>query len=211
MKALIFLLGRAVADTALSLLALQRKLTLESQPSRVLIWQSTMILPVRVLTTMLFHWSLVRENRFAPALGQNFTGHKVWTSSVLLIWHNLTCSLPFFIAGIMPELPWMDTSILVTSYRPVWSLVIWHNAPESPIQIFFMNEKMCHDLRCTIYQPPRAVWHLLQSKLSFLHFLYYFFLLVKKTLCHPHLCHWLFFLSQIFYDGRTSALVNPYS
>ena len=158
---LTFLLGRVVADTALSSLALQRRSTLVTQPSWVLIWGSRMISPVGVLTTM-FCWSLavlfsckslhIRENRFAPALGQNFTSYRVWTH---------------FLAGIMPELPWIDSLMLVTLYRPVSLLVIGHDAPDSLIQIFFVNKKMCHHLWCTSYQPLRAVLHLPQTKCYF--------------------------------------------
>ena len=54
-----FFLGRADADTALSLLESQRKSTLATQPSRGLILQSRMILLVGVLTKVLFQWSLV--------------------------------------------------------------------------------------------------------------------------------------------------------
>ena len=166
-RSLIFLFVRVVADTALSLLALHRKSTPATQLSWVLIWGSRMLLPVGVLTTMMFWWSLanlfpcknlhIRENRFAHALGQNFTGHRVWNHSVPLTWHTLTQSLPFFIAGIIPELPWIDSSMRKTSYKPVSLLMTWRDAPESPIQVFFVNKKMCHHQWCTSYQPPKAV------------------------------------------------------
>ena len=148
-RLLIFLLVRMVADTALSALALRRKSTPVNQPSWVFIWQLRMILSVGVLTMMLFWWSLailfpckslqVKENRFAPALGQNFTGHRVWICSVPLTLHILTWSLSFFVAGIMPELPWIELLMSMTSYKPASSLVIWHDVPESPIKVFFVN------------------------------------------------------------------------
>ena len=129
-----FLLGRAIADTALLLLESHKKLTPATQPSRVLIWQSRMISLVGVLTTMLFQWSLeilfpceslhIKENRFKPAFGKNFKGHRVWNCSVPSTSHTITWSLPFFVAGIIPELPWMDASISMMSYKPVLSLVI---------------------------------------------------------------------------------------
>ena len=110
-----------------------------------------MISLVGVLTTMLFWWSLeilllceslhVKEKRFTPALGKNFTGHRVWICSVPLTWHTLTRSLPFLITGLIWELPWMDSSVSLTSFKPVLSLMTWHDAPESPIQVFFVNEK----------------------------------------------------------------------
>ena len=88
-RLLIFFLGRADVDTALSSFDAHIKSTLATQPSRVLIWQSRMMSPFGVLITMLFRWSFeilfpcknshVRESRFAPALGQNFTDHRVWT------------------------------------------------------------------------------------------------------------------------------------
>ena len=80
-------LNRAIADTALLLLEPHRKLTPVTQPLQVLIWQSSTMSPHGVLITMLFKRMLeilfpckslhVRENRFAPAIGQNFTGHRV--------------------------------------------------------------------------------------------------------------------------------------
>ena len=49
-------LGMAVADVALSSMALQKNSTPVTQPSLDLIWQSWMILPFEVLTTMLLQW-----------------------------------------------------------------------------------------------------------------------------------------------------------
>ena len=74
-------------------------------------------------------------------LGAKLYGNRVWTHSVPSTWCTLTHSLLFFVMSIMPELPLMDLLILVTSYRHVSSWVIWHDAPESPIQVFFMNKK----------------------------------------------------------------------
>ena len=81
------------------------------------------------LTTMLLGWLLeilflceslhIRENRFAPALGKNFMGTRVCTHSVLLTVQTLTCSLPFFVAGIIPDLPWINSLILVMSHKPI--------------------------------------------------------------------------------------------
>ena len=86
-RLLMFFLGRAVADTALSLVESHRKSTPTTQPSWVLILWSRMISSVGVLTTILFQCSLeilfpckslhIRENWFTPALGQNYTGHRV--------------------------------------------------------------------------------------------------------------------------------------
>ena len=106
MKIIEFLLDRALADTAISSLKSCRKSTPATQPSWVLIWQSRMISPVIVLTTILFQWSLeilfpcksshVRKNRFTPALGQNFTGYRVcMTCSVPSTCCTLTQSFPF--------------------------------------------------------------------------------------------------------------------
>ena len=94
-KSLMLCLGRAVADSALSLLKPQRKSTPVTQPSQILIWRSS---------TILFHWSLeilfpresshLNENRFTPAaIGQNVTGYRVWTCSLLLTWHTITSYL----------------------------------------------------------------------------------------------------------------------
>ena len=124
-RSLTLLSSGAVADTALLLLESHRKSTSATQPSWVLIrWSSTMSL-LGVLITMLFNWSLeilfplkslhVKENRFAPAMGQNLTGHRVWTCSALLTCHTITSSLSFFVAGIIPELPWIDSSMPMTS------------------------------------------------------------------------------------------------
>ena len=85
----------------------------------------------------------------------------------------------------------------VTSCKPVSSLVIWHVAPESPIQVFFVNKEMCHHLWCTSYQPPKAVLNFLQTDFLFLHS--FLLSLVTNTTSHhlhPHqLC---FLLFQIF-------------
>ena len=91
-RSLIFFLWGAVADCTLSLPVSQRNSTLATQLSWVLIWQSRMISPSVDLTMMLFWLSLeifflfeslhVRKNRFTPALGQNFMGHRVCTFSV---------------------------------------------------------------------------------------------------------------------------------
>ena len=43
-----------------------------------------------------------------------------------------------------------------------------------------------------------AVLHLPQTKLSFLHILFYFLLSMNATICHHHPPQWLFLLSQIF-------------
>ena len=72
-------------------------------------------------------------NRFAPALGQNFMGHSLCTHSVPLTSWTLMHSLPCFIACVILELPWINSSMLVMSYRLVSSLDIWQDAPESPI------------------------------------------------------------------------------
>ena len=87
-RSLIFFFQWAVVDWALSSHVSHRNLTPATQLSQVLIWWSKMILPLEDLTTMLFqrsHDTLfscenmhVREKRFAPALEQNFTGHRVW-------------------------------------------------------------------------------------------------------------------------------------
>ena len=129
---------------------LKRTLTLTTQSSQVLIWQSEMILPSDELSSMLFPLSLdilfpcksshVRENRFAPALGQNFMGYRVWTCSVQSTYWMLIQSFPFFINGLLPELPCIDSWILITLNRLVLSLAIWQEAPELPIQIFLMKE-----------------------------------------------------------------------
>ena len=144
-----------------------KKLTPATQSSRVLIRQSNMISPLGVFTTMLLnllleivfpHESLhVREKRFAPAKGQNLAGHRVWTCSSLFTWCTVTCSLPFFVAGIIPELPWINLLMSMMSYIPFLSLVIWHDTPESPIKVFFVNEKKCYHWWYTSYQPQRAV------------------------------------------------------
>ena len=42
--------------------------------------------------------------------------------------------------GIILELPWINSLILVMSYSPILLLVIWHDAPKSLIQVF-MNKK----------------------------------------------------------------------
>ena len=114
-RLLVFFLGMAVADTAFLLYDAYIKSTPATQPLRVLIWWSRMMSPFGVLITLLFRWSHeilfpcnslhLREKWFAPALGQNITGHRVWTCSVPLTCHILTHSLPFFVAGIIQE-PW---------------------------------------------------------------------------------------------------------
>ena len=91
-KWLMFFLHGAVSDCALSLCVSWRNLTPVTQPLWGSIQQSRMILPFIELNTMLFLWSLeilfpckclhFRENRFAPALQQNFMGHRVHTHSV---------------------------------------------------------------------------------------------------------------------------------
>ena len=35
----------------------------------------------------------------------------------------------------------MDSAMSITTYRPLSLLVIWHDAPDSPIQVFFVNKK----------------------------------------------------------------------
>ena len=77
------------------------------------LWQPNWISPLGLLITMLLDSLLevlfpceslqVRKKRFAPAIGQNFTGHRVWTCSSPLTCHTITFSLPFFVAGIIPE------------------------------------------------------------------------------------------------------------
>ena len=147
---LIFFMHGAIADFAPLLCIFQRNSTPATQPSWALILQSRMILPFVEWTTTLFWWPLdilflckslhVREDRFAHTLGQNFTGHRMCTCSVPLTCHAFMHTLPFFVAGIIPELPWIDSLMSVMSYIPVSLLVIWNDAPESPIQAFLVNE-----------------------------------------------------------------------
>ena len=78
---------------------------------------------------MKFWWSLeilfsckslhVRENRFTPALGQNITGHRILTHSVLSTCQTLMWSYPFFIASMLQELHCTDLLISVMSNRSV--------------------------------------------------------------------------------------------
>ena len=85
-----FLLGRVVADIALSLLALRRKsgtniTSLNSTiKDDIACWSNDHDV-IMLVTCYLPCKSLqVREKRFVPALGQNFMGHRIWTCSVPL-------------------------------------------------------------------------------------------------------------------------------
>ena len=216
-RLLIFLLGRVVADTALSSLVLQRKSTPATQLSQVFIQQSRMILSVGVLTTMLFCWSLailfscessqVSENLPWGKTSQAIEYGAVQSHQLDIL---LTHSLPFFVVSIILELPWIDSLMSTTSYRPVSLLAIWHDAPESLIQVFFMNKK-----RVTIYGAHhtnlQGLFYIFCKPNSSLHFLFYFPLLMNTTPCHPHPHQWLFLISQIFYDCHTSTPDSPYS
>ena len=123
------LLQGGIAYGALSLFVSLRNSSLATQPSWVLIQQSRMILSFVDLIMILFWWSLViffsckilhvTENRFTHALGQNFMGQRVWIHSVLSTCPTLIQSLPFFIAGMFPELPWIYLLMLMTLNRPV--------------------------------------------------------------------------------------------
>ena len=104
-RSLMFFLYENVADCALTLCVSWRNSTPVTQPSKVLIQGSRMMLPLVLLTTVLLWWSLeillpckcfhIRENRFAPALGQNFIGHRVCTHSAPSTCWTLTFSLSF--------------------------------------------------------------------------------------------------------------------
>ena len=120
-----FLQG-AVADCALYLFVSWRKLTLATQLSWVLIWQSRMILPTVDLTMILFWWSLeiffpyksshVRENRFTPVLG---TDHIVWTHSVLSLCQTLMWSMPLLVSGIFQ-------SLIESTHWCQWCQIDWY-------------------------------------------------------------------------------------
>ena len=163
MEVIIDFLQGTIADCNLLLHVSQRNSTLATQPSRVLVWQSRMISPSTDLTMILFQWSLViffpcksshvRDNRFAPALGGNFTGHIVCTCSVLSTCQMLIQSFPFFVVSMFLELPWINSLMSITSNRPVLSFAMWHNTPESPIHVFLMNKNMFTHQWYTSYLP----------------------------------------------------------
>ena len=98
-RSLISCLMRAVADAAFLSITFWRKSTTVTKTSRVLIQRSRMILPIEVDTTMLlalsheilFPWESlqVSKKRLAPAVGQNFTGHNVWTCSSPFTCHTV--------------------------------------------------------------------------------------------------------------------------
>ena len=111
-RSFIFFLHEAVADCAFLLCLLKEFNSIDSTSARLdltnkndlstcrtnnyMFWQSLDIL----FSCKSLH---MKENRFAPALGQIFMGHRV--STVPWTCQTYTCSLPFFIAGIILELP----------------------------------------------------------------------------------------------------------
>ena len=93
---------RVIAVTAFLSIVFLQKPSSGTQPSPVLIQQSSTILPIGVITMIFLVLSLeilfpckslhTSKKRFAPADGQNFTGHSVWTCSCSFTWHTITRS-----------------------------------------------------------------------------------------------------------------------
>ena len=140
----------------------------------------------------------IRENRFAPALGQNIMGHRVWTLSIPLTCHALTCSLPFFVVFIILELSWINSLILwcqTNQYHCLWYGMM-HQSLWSRYSLW--TNRKYHHWWCKSYQPQKAVYmnHIFFSTLSFLPFLFYFQPSVNTTLNHPHLPQWFFMHSN---------------
>ena len=114
------------------------------QPHLILILQPNTILSFTV-SCFSNHYirksSQVKENRFTLTLSQYFRGHRV--CRILLPTSSLAImqSLLLLVDLILPELPWTDELMLVSSYIPLSLLVIWHEAIESSIYVYFVHVK----------------------------------------------------------------------
>ena len=98
-----------------------------------------------------------------------FTDHKVCSLVLPSTCLTFTWSLPFCMAKILHELPCTNLSMLITSYMPVSSLVIWYKALKLPIQVCFVN--VHKDCPLIIYIIPaswvkssRSDWEVLKLK-----------------------------------------------
>ena len=59
-------------------------------------------------------------------MGKNFTGHRMWTHLAPSTYQTLTWSLPFFVAGMVLEISWIDLLMSITLNRLASSFMMWH-------------------------------------------------------------------------------------
>ena len=180
-----------------------------------------MISPSKEQPMMLFFWSLLmmfpcnslhmREHKFTPAIGENFMGHRLCTHWVPLTCKTLTQSFPFLVIIILPEFSCTNLLIMVISKRLVSSFVMWHNVPESPLHMFFVN--MWYVSPSMVHIIPASVGILTSFTKQIVLFSFSFYTPTSAYItpnwdhhCQQHFCFFHFFSSLFFLIFQSSTL-----